>query len=136
MDEADEATVTFQKFYAELIEVLLIDDLLPEFVSCDLLSGGQKAVIESRNTRKEKTEYFLDEAIKRGLDVGYVEPFIEMVAIMEKSDDRITREFAKKIKGDFSGKRTGSQNDDDTCGMFIICVVGSIRRVQHQLKSR
>ena len=101
MDEpANRAIRSFQTFYAELVKVLPISDLLPEFVTNHVLSSGQKAALESRNTRKEKTEYFLDEVIKRGLDVGYTEQFNKTINIMESCDDHVTRFLAKQIKGD------------------------------------
>ena len=111
MDEANRVKRTFQNFYGELVKALPISDLLPEFVTCNLLSGEQKAVIESHNTQKEKTEYFLDEVIKRGLDVGYTEQFNKMIAIMESSDDPITRFLAKQIKDD-------PGNGDDSEGTY------------------
>ena len=122
MEGVEKTKVIFHKFYAELIKALPISDLLPEFVANNLLSGGQKAVVESRNTRKEKTEYFLDEAINRGLDVGCVEPFDTMIAVMENCDDFITRSLARKIK-DESCKLSSVAKNEDTRGKSICTYV-------------
>ena len=97
MDETKRVKTVFQKFYAELITALPISDLLPEFFANDLLSGDLKAKIESRSTPKEQTEYFLDEVIRRGLDIGYTEQFNKMIIIMGSSSDHVTRFLAKQI---------------------------------------
>ena len=122
MEGVQKTKVIFQKFYAELIKALPISDLLPEFVASNLLSGGQKSEVESRNTRKERTQYFLDEAIKRGLDVGFIEPFNKMIDIMENSDDLITRSLASKIKDESDKIASVSyekSKNEDTHGMHV-----------------
>lgn len=114
MDEVKVAKRAFKKFYPELIKVLPITDLLPEFFANDLLSGEQKAKIESQSTRKEKTGYFLDEVIKRGLDIDYTEQFNKMIFIMDSSDDDVTRYLAQQMRALVISCSIASSEDNGT----------------------
>ena len=103
MVDAVEAKKKFQYSYPYLIEALPIDDLLPEFFAKGLLEGQSKSKLESRTTRQEKTQYFLDEMIKPSLTTGLIQPFNNMITIMESSELSVAKHLAKQIKEFDSG---------------------------------
>ena len=97
MIEVDGAKKALTKFYAKIIEVLPINDLLSDLHANKLLPDNHKAKVESLSTQREKAKYFLDEVIKPGLSVGYIEQFNKMIAVMKSSDDSTVKHLAKQI---------------------------------------
>ena len=98
MDEIDVVKRAFTKFYNKLTEALPMDDLLAEFSASKLLSGNHKNTLESLSTQKEKTQYFLDEVINPGLNIGYTGQFNKMINVMESSDDPVVKYLVKQIQ--------------------------------------
>ena len=88
----------FKKFYKKLTEVLPMNDLLADFCANKLLPGNHKDMVESLRTQKEKAQYFLDEVIKPGLNIGYTEQFNKMINVMESSDDPVVKYLIKQIQ--------------------------------------
>ena len=103
-EQIEKAKKSFQKFYEELTQALPINDFLPKFFAEGLLPGLTKSAIESKPTRREKVEYFLDEVIKRGIDIGYYKQFETLLHIMKTSDDSVSKHLAEKITDFRSGK--------------------------------
>ena len=89
----------FRKFYSELTKVLpmIITSLVTKLYSDKLLSGDQKSTIDSLATNKEKTEYFLYEVIRPGLEINYIKSFDEMLRVMESSDDPTVNYLVNEI---------------------------------------
>ena len=117
MVEAKGVKKAFRVFYTQLAEALPMDDLSANLYANELLPGNHKAKMQSLSTQKEKAQYFLDEVIKPGLSIGYVEQFNKMIAIMESSDNPVMKYLAKRIKeyalGDIPSFR-------DDCGTFVL----------------
>ena len=111
MTKVEDAKSVITKYYAELIEVLPIDDLLAHLDANKLLSSNHKAKVESLSTRKEKTQYFLDEVIKPGLSVGYTEQFNKMITVMESNDDPVVKHLVKQIQECALGVSPSSSDD-------------------------
>ena len=111
MTEVEDAKSVITKYCAELIEVLPIDDLLADLEANKLLPSNHKAKVESLSARKEKTKYFLDEMIKPGLSVGYMEQFNKMITVMESSDDPVVKYVAKQIQECALGISPSSKDD-------------------------
>ena len=88
----------FKEFYPKLLGVLPIDCLIPQLYSKQLLSSNHKDRLQALTTKKERAKYFLDEVIEPGLQVGYMDQFDEMLAIMMKSDDPLVKFLANEIK--------------------------------------
>ena len=124
MTDVEEAKSVITKYYAELIEVLPIDDLLEHFDAKKLLSRNHKAKVQSLSTRKEKTQYFLDEVIKPGLSVGYMEQFNIMITVMETSDDPVVRYLMKQVQ-EFAQGVSPSSSDNGMC--LCVCVRACVR---------
>ena len=103
----------FSKFYGKLIELLPMNDLLEDLRANKLLPGIHKAKIKSLSTQKEKARYLLDEVIKPGLSVGYIEPFNKMVTVMESSDRSMVKRLAKQIRTCSLDVSPNSSSSDD-----------------------
>lgn len=97
MIEVEGAKKALIKFYAKIIEALPINDLLSDLHANKLLPDNHKAKVECLSTQREKAKYFLDEVIKPGLSVGYIEQFNKMIAVMKSSDDSTVKRLAKQI---------------------------------------
>ena len=90
----------FKKFYSELTKVLpmIINILVTTFYSSKLLSDNHKSCIDSFPSNKEKTKYFLDEVIKPGLQIKYIEQFDEMLKVMTNSDDPAVKYLVNEMQ--------------------------------------
>ena len=123
MVEAEGAERVLTKFYAELVETLPINDVLADFRANKLLRGSHKTKLTSLSTQKEKAKYFIDEVIKPGLSIGYIEQFNKMIAVMKSSDDSTVKRLAKQIIMCSRDDSSSSSSSDDN-GM--LCVSPSI----------
>ena len=112
MAEIEGAKKAFTKFYAKLTEALPMNDLLADLYTKRLLPGNHKAKVESLSTQKEKAQYFLDEVIKRGLNIGYTLQFNGMITVMESSDDPVVKYLAKEIQECALGVSPNSSDDN------------------------
>ena len=110
----------FSKFYGKLIELLPMNDLLEDLRANKLLPGIHKAKIKSLSTQKEKARYLLDEVIKPGLSVGYIEPFNKMVTVMESSDRSMVKRLAKQIRTRSLEVSPNNSSSDDNNGMKCV----------------
>ena len=77
----------FKEFYPKLLEILPVDSLLNHLFSKQLLSGAQKDTLRDIPTNRERVKYFLDEVVERGLKIGFMDQFDEVLAVMANSDD-------------------------------------------------
>ena len=66
MIEVESAKKALTKFYAKIIEVLPMNNLLSDLRANKLLPDNHKTKVESLSTQKEKAKYFIDEVIKPG----------------------------------------------------------------------
>ena len=94
----------FEKFYPKLTEVLplCVDVLVSTLYSKMLLSNSHKDKISSFTTAEKKSQCFLDEVIKPGINTGYTVLFDEMLRIMESSNDSVVNHLAEEIIGNQS----------------------------------
>ena len=95
---ANKAKDAMKEFSYELSRILPTDYLVEHFYAQGLLSSEHKTRLKSFTTRKDKTEYFLEEVLERSIDVGYTEQFDEMLYLMENSDDRAVKFLVLKIQ--------------------------------------
>ena len=85
-----------QKCYLELFKLLPIGGLVERLYLRDLLSIDRKSKFDGLTSPEEN--YFLDEMlIPAGLNIGYTGHFEEMVNLMKKSDDILSRELVEKL---------------------------------------
>ena len=77
----------FKEFYPKLLKILPVDCIINHLYSKKLLSSDHKGKLQDMSTNRERTKYFLDEVIERGLDVDCTTQFDEMLAVMVNSDD-------------------------------------------------
>ena len=86
---------TIKNFYSKLVRTLPMDD--PYFRSllytADLLPGNLKDEVQSKPTRAERAEYFLDKRIKNN-----VTNFAKLLEVLEKSTDSNMVDLAKQIR--------------------------------------
>ena len=112
MVDVEGAKRAFTAFYAKLTEALPIKDLLAELYANKLLPGNHKAAVESLSTKIEKAQYFLDEVIKPGLNIGYIGQFNKMITVMESSDDPVVNYLAKQIQECAHGVSLSNSDDN------------------------
>ena len=87
----------FKEFYPQLMEILPVDSLINHFFAKQLLSGDHKDKLRDRSINREKVKYFLDDVVERGLKIGYMEQFNEMLAVMANSDDPAVKFVANEM---------------------------------------
>ena len=97
MEEINELGA-FKEFYTKLVKVLPMNNISSDLYSHDLLPGDHKAKIKALDTQKEKAEYFLDHVIEPGMAIGYTGQFVEMLKVMENSDDPPVKFLVEEIK--------------------------------------
>ena len=90
-----------------------MSNILSDFYSHCLLPGDHKANIDVLETQKKKAEYFLDNVIKPGLEVGYTGQFDKMLNVMETSDDPAVKFVAAEIK-EFVGSEPSRDSEHDS----------------------
>ena len=107
----------FKAFYSELTKAvpMIINGLVTELYSSNLLSGDHKEYIDSQTTDKEKTKYFLDKVIKPSLEVKYTGVFDEMLKIMKSSDDPTVNHLVDKIFNSLGNQTQATQSKGNYC---------------------
>ena len=103
MSKTVELENIFKEFYPKLLEILPINCLILQLYSKELLSNDHKDRLQALSTNKERARCFLDEVIKPGLRVGFMDQFDEMLTIMAKSDDPPVKFLANEM---ISGMRS------------------------------
>ena len=98
MGDVEGARKAFTDFYADLTEVLPMNNLVAELFANKLLPGDHKAKVECYSTQTERAQYFLDAVIKPSLKIGYTEQFYKLITIMESSDDSAVQFLANKMR--------------------------------------
>ena len=88
------------RYYAKLVEALRLHDklFLAKLYSRGLLTDNLMAEVNIKGTQFEKAAHFLDEKIRRDINIGDFKSFVELLDVMEGSDDSATRRLAKEIK--------------------------------------
>ena len=90
----------YRRHYATLVEALQLNDelFLAKLYSHGLLTDNLKAEVNAKETRFAKASHFLDEKIKRDINIGDSNSFVKLLDIMEGSDDSAIKHLARKIK--------------------------------------
>ena len=109
----------FKKFYVNLTKGLPMEDLTAKLYSSNLLPGDHKAKIDSLSTRREKAQHFLDAVIKPSLDIGYTEQFVNLICIMESSDNHASQFLANKIRESMGCLPGSSLHCSDGKGKYV-----------------
>ena len=86
-----------KKFYPDLVEMLPMDDAYfrSKLYAADLLPGNLKDEIQSKPTRADKAEYFLDQGIK-----NHATNFKKLLEVLEQSKNDNLIELAQQIKNE------------------------------------
>ena len=105
---AQEAIMAVEKYYALLVKLLPITELLEGFRTRELLSFDQKSELDNLISPKEKTEYFLDFILLPGLSIDFTGHFDEMVIMMKESDDVLVKDLVEKLMLHVSNVKTNS----------------------------
>ena len=124
MGDVEGAKKVFTEFYADLTEVLPMNDLVAELFANKLLPGDHKAKVESLSTQKEKAQYFLDTVVKPSLSIGYTEQFNKLITIMESCDNGAVQFLANKIREHGVAGVPSVFSDDKSKGItsyWIVC---------------
>ena len=92
----DRRAEVFQQFYPDLVNVLPMNDVtfIAILFKRDLLSGNLKDLISAKNTRQEKSTYFLDNSIKINIDRNLEILF----TAMDNSGYKNVKELAKRMR--------------------------------------
>ena len=91
---------TIQKFYLELVQTLPMKDAIfrSMLYSAGLLPGNLKDEVQSKPTRADRAEYFLDQGIKNNIT-----NFTKLLEVMEKrKDDNNLMELVRQIRNEIS----------------------------------
>lgn len=92
----------YDEYYPKLIRVLPMNDSLfiAQLYSKHFLPGDAKDSIMARATRADKATYFLDNYIANDFDDEGTSNslFVELIRLMEKSDDLVLKSVAKEIR--------------------------------------
>ena len=128
MVDAEGTKRVFTEFYAKLTETLPIKDLVTELYANNLLTDNHKAEVQSLTTKKEKAQYFLDEVIKPGLNIGYTGQFNKMISVMESSDDPVVKFLAKQIQEFIlDSLPSTSTSDDNSKNTYMLLLKGLVK---------
>ena len=74
-----------QQFYERLQNVLLINELLPQFVSKKIITINDKVMITESGKTNERCQFFLDHYIEKPLSAGDPLPFYRLLQAMDTS---------------------------------------------------
>ena len=91
----------YMDYYPKLMQVLPMNDALfiAQLYAGRFLPGDTKDVIQSRHTRAEKVQCFLDNCIKPAfLDDESNDIFLALLKMMENSDNVVLKSVAKEIE--------------------------------------
>ena len=91
-----------KQFYPNLVKTLPMDDACFRSVlySADLLPGNLKDQVQSKPTRADKAEYFLDQIIKNEAD------FIKLLEVLEQINDNNSMiELARQIRNEIDTRQ-------------------------------
>ena len=91
----------YTKYYPTLIKVLPMNDTIfvAQLFASNFLPGNAKEAIEARDTRADKASFFLDNHIVNGFDDDGNNPlFLDLLKLMEKTDDIVLQTVAKEIR--------------------------------------
>jgi len=120
-----------KKYFADLCTALPIDDLLPRFVSENIITfDAKKAILANpRGTQSAKTEDFLENTIIRSLQIGCAVHFYKLLKVMKSSSvssscgllaDRIIDDLPEMPEEVFGAEvvtdTTTSDHEDSTNG--------------------
>ena len=94
----EEAKMLFMEFYKNFLLILPIEDLVLDFYPRGLLSLDHKNKIDNYSNKSDKKKYFLDDVIHPSILVGETKQFIEMLVVMERSDDIAVKFVADKAQ--------------------------------------
>ena len=67
----------------------------------DLFFGDLEEKVQTMGTKAEKTDWFLDHAIQRGLDIEMTEPLQKLLTVMSNDEylkDKSLRELAAEVQ--------------------------------------
>jgi len=79
------AKQVLQKFYAKLIHVIPVNDILGDLVSEGVITIDQKIEIQHySNVPKQRAEYLLDNYISQDLSAGYDFKFKKLLYVMKR----------------------------------------------------
>ena len=71
---------------------------MDELHKCNLLPGDMKISLESFNIIHERSSYFLENVLKRELEVDNTKGFISLLTIMKNNKHDNIKELAEKIE--------------------------------------
>ena len=81
-----------------------------------LFPGNLKEEIRAASTKSAAAAHFLDQAIKPSLEIGDTEAFDKLLLVMGKSDDRMLKKLAEKIKQKISDSTINSTSEASISG--------------------
>ena len=96
--DAKTAKEAIRSMYVVLIDGLQTDSLIPKLREKTVISSYQHEVMQSKQTRIEKTDYLLKDVLVPSLDAKVLDKFNRFLAALEESeDDLICQSFAKDL---------------------------------------
>ena len=86
-----------KKFYSQLVKMLPMDDAYfrSMLFSADLLPDNLKDEVQSKPTRADRAEYFLDQGVKNN-----TKNFLKLIEVLEKSEHDNLIDLAKQIRNE------------------------------------
>ena len=95
-------TEVYLRYYKEMVMVLPMNDadFIAHLYSQQLLPGDIKGQLESKSTKKDKAEHFLDNVITPAVYCNDITIFQGLLAVMENYGGTVAN-LAKQIKSKF-----------------------------------
>jgi len=87
----------FQKYYAKLCAILPVDDILPNLLSCEVVTMKEMDEIEAKETSSAKASALLRGPVWRAIDAGLPDTFVILLCVMRALGIRSCREFSEEI---------------------------------------
>jgi len=96
------AKEALKKYYAKLVLILPLDDLLPDLVTAGIITIAAKDALRPSSGKplSERTQELLDKQISASLKAGYIEKFwnlLEMMIYNQKKCGKDCEKLAKSV---------------------------------------
>ena len=86
----------FKNHYANLCRVLPVEELIPEFVACDMITFDEEEEISSNPRSSERARLLLLH-VRKALHIGVSRLFYKLLEIMRQSGQSECKELAERI---------------------------------------
>jgi len=97
---SDHYKEAYERFYPDLLKSLPMTDphFHVELQKKNLFFGDLSEEVKAKDTQAKKSAHFLQNTINCSLKIGNIEPFTNLLEVMENFDNEDSKSLAEKIK--------------------------------------